>query len=77
MKAYTVTVTVKRVVDLEAMDPDDRQDPFLVDGGSKIYVVEARNAHAAQEKALDEFHGIVPIGCLDDFEIDSAATPAD
>lgn len=67
---YRVTVKVTRLVGADEMDADDRQDPFLVDGGEMTYRISAGNEESAREKALDQFHGEVAIGCLDDFEIE-------
>lgn len=53
-------ITVKRMVPIRELDPDDRKDrPW----GS--YVVEADD----EEAALDKFHEHIGIACLDDFDI--------
>lgn len=50
-------------------DVDDRDDLPAGDGGERSfrdYEVEG----ATEDDALDKFHVTIPIGCLEDFEID-------
>jgi hypothetical protein len=42
------------------------KDDDLIDNPAGEYPWDAENS----EMALDEFHRTIPIGCLDDFEVD-------
>jgi len=56
----TYIITVKQLVPDDQLDPDDQ-----VDNPSGEHTEEADS----KEEALDQFHGSVPIACLDHFEI--------
>jgi hypothetical protein len=70
---FHVTLNLKRLVDLDQMDDDDQNDPFLVEGGTEEYYFRAPNSEMAEEEALDRFHDKVAISVLDDFEIETKA----
>jgi len=65
----TYRITVKQLVpDEQLSDPDDRAK-----SPAGLYFYEADGIR----HALDQFHAVVPIGCLDDFEIDAAKLDKD
>lgn len=66
---YVVTVHCKKAVK-RLSDPEDRE---YKPQGKYRYLVNARSEKGAIERALDLFHDTIPIGCLDDFDIDSTA----
>jgi len=62
-------IRVTQLVD-ELLDGDDEVDLPAGSGGKgsfKDYEIEADN----EELALDEFHATIPIGCLEDFQVDA------
>jgi hypothetical protein len=65
-KSFRLKISVVRLVPIDELDHDDRCDrPW----GEYEYQVKASNVDDAKEQALSEFHGAVPIACLDDFDI--------
>ena len=55
-------ITVTQIVESKYLEKDDDR----IDNPSGEYQWEAIDF----EIALDQFHRVIPIGCLDDFEID-------
>lgn len=66
IKEWKVKVKVTQVVD-ELSDHDDKKDQ---PEGEYDFEVSAHCEDDAGERALDEFSLTIPIGCLDDFDID-------
>lgn len=61
----------------EALAPEDRDDPFLCVGGHMDFDVAAPDSRSAIDVALDAFSSTVPIGVLEEFDIEgTTAGPA-
>lgn len=71
LKRYRVIVSISLApgATLESAEIDDEADL-----GDHEYEVLAKTKNDASEQALDLFHGSVPIGVLDDVEIDTTVT---
>lgn len=65
MKTYNVVIEVKQI----AKKLSDHEDRLQNPKGTYAGIVKAKNKKDAKEMALDEFHETIPIGCLDDFDI--------
>ena len=70
---FRATVTVDPQVDADRLDEEDRKNPMLANGGTRVYLLRAGDAEGAASAALDHFHDHAAIAMLEDFDIDAEA----
>lgn len=73
MTLYDVTVTLKPTCPPDAHDPEDANDPFLMEGGMRRYLAAAASEEIACHMAGDMFHDSIAIANLENFDISEEA----